>query len=432
MSRRRVLILSYYFAPTPSAGAVRMGGLAKYLPDEDWEVTVVTPHRDDRPENPSIVETADADLAVTIKRRLGMDTGAALKDLVAGETAAPASGLRLRARLIDFAKGLIAVPDTNRGWISIAARAAVQAHREHPFDLVLTTSPPPSVHVAGARISKRSALPWVADLRDLWSDDRYSTAPRWRRALDRRIEQRTFAAASALVTVSPPLADELRELHPNAEVHTVFNGFDPDRVNPGTPLSDVFAITHTGTYHQGRRDPSILFEAAGNLIRRGLIPPERFRIRLFVKHEPWLMVLAERHGVAPLVDLVPWAAPEKMIEAQRRSQILLLLHWGGPREAGIVTAKVFDYLAARRPILVLGGNEGALRTLIEETAGGLQLGTVEAIEEQLTAWWREFERTGSVAWHGDPEIVGRYSHRRMAREFAEIFETVLSRPRRRI
>ena len=404
-----------------------MGGLVKFLPSEGWQTTVLTPGHPGRSHDiANIVETDDADMAVTIKRSLGLDSGAALKDLVAGGTTAPGSGLRLKARLIDTFKGMVAFPDTNRGWISIATESARKTLAEQSFDLVLTTSPPPSAHVAGRRIKAAAGLPWVADLRDLWSDDRFSTAPGWRRRIDRRHEQRTLGKADALVTVSEPLAEELRILHPDVPTHTVLNGFDPDLVNPGAPLPDVFTITHTGTYHQGRRDPSLLFEAAGNLIRRGLLPRDRFRIRLFVKHEPWLELMAERHGVADIVEAVPWGSFEDAIRAQRRSHVLLLLHWGGPREAGVVTAKVFEYLAARRPILVLGGGPGTLRDLLKDTGGGLQINAVDRLEDQLSSWWEEFERTGTICWKGNAERIDCYSHTRMAREFAAVFESALA------
>jgi glycosyltransferase involved in cell wall biosynthesis len=372
------------------------------------------------------VETDDADMAARVKRALGLDSGAALKDLVGPSTTAPTAGLRLKARLIDTIKGVFAFPDTNRGWISIAAAAARQALLQQEFDLVLTTSPPPSAHVAGRRIKAESHVPWVADLRDLWSDDRFSTAPRWRRAIDRRFEQRTLAEADALVTVSEPLASELRQLHPGVPTHTVLNGFDPDLVNPGEALPDVMTLTHTGTYHQGRRDPSLLFQAVGNLVRRGSISRDRFRIRLFVKHEPWLSAMAEKHDVTDLLDLVPWGSFEDALQAQRQSHVLLLLHWGGPREAGVVTAKVFEYLAARRPILVLGGGPGALRDILDDTGGGLQITSVDELEKQLSAWWSEFERTGTIAWSGDPQRIKRYSHVRMIQEFADVFETLVS------
>lgn len=404
-----------------------MGALVKYLSPLGWHPTVLTPQHPDRTAlPPGLVETNDADMASALKRALGFDSNAALKDLVGGDAAPPGTGLRLKARMIDTLKGLVAFPDTNRGWISIATGAARKAIESDQFDLVLTTSPPPSAHVAGRRIKAFSGLPWVADLRDLWSDDRFSTAPGWRRAIDRLHEQRTLRNADALVTVSQPLEQELQILHPGVPAHTILNGFDPDLVNPGAPLPKVFTITHTGTYHQGRRDPSLLFEAAGRLIRSGSLPRDRFRIRLFVKHEPWLQTMAEAHGIRDLVEFVPWGSHEDAVRAQRHSHVLLLLHWGGPREAGVVTAKVFEYLAARRPVLVLGGGQGALSDLLDQTQGGLQITSVDRLEEQLSAWWNEFERTGTLAWQGLPERIDRYSHHRMAKEFVEVFEGVIN------
>jgi len=425
MSLRRVLLLAYYFPPTPSAGSGRMGGLAKYLPRFGWEATVITPARAERATRGlRVVETPDADLAVDLKRRLGLRPDAALKDLVWSGGGNPSRGLRLKARLIDQVKALVAVPDTNRGWIRIAVDAARNLQRAQRFDALLTTSPPPSVHVAGRRIVGVHRLPWVADLRDLWWDDRYSTAPRWRRTLDRRLEVRTLAHATALVTVSEPLAAELGNLHARCPVHAILNGFDPELVNPGSPLEPVLTLTHTGTLHQGRRDPTLLFAAVARLVACGAVPRDRIRIRLFTRHEPWVAALARDYQIEDVVEMPVWAPTAEVIQAQREAQVLLLLHWGEEREAGVVTAKVFEYLAARRPILVLGGGPGVLPRLLEETAAGIQLTEPDRLEAYLVECWHAIQRDGAVPWRGRPDVIERYSHLRMAREFAAVLDAV--------
>jgi glycosyltransferase involved in cell wall biosynthesis len=292
---------------------------------------------------------------------------------------------------------------------------------------VLTTSPPPSVHLAGKRISQNTGLPWIADLRDLWSDDRNSLAPGWRRRIDRRLERKTLAAASALVTVSKPLAGELEKLHPGLPIHVILNGYDPAETGLASELTPRFTLTHTGTFYQGRRDPTMLFRAVARLLSGGEIPRHRIRIRLFARHEPWVGELAETHGLADVVELLPWGPRRDALRAQQASQVLLLLHWGGERERGVFTGKVFEYLAARRPILMIGGGEGVLHDLIEETGAGVHVTDQSSLERALLDLWREFEANGEVAWRGREELLGRYSHRRMAREFAALLDGVCGR-----
>ena len=424
MLRRRVLILCYHFPPTPSVGSVRAGGLAKYLPEAGWQPTVVTPRAAGRRRDlTGVVETGDRDMAVSVKRWLGLRPDVALKDSISGE-APPIRERRFRSRLIEIAKSLVAYPDSNRGWITIAQRAAFHVLREQRFDALITTSPPPSVHVAGCRVATASRLPWVADLRDLWSNDRNTQTPPWRRRLDHRLERATLRSASALTTVSWPFAEILRDMYPRIGVRPILNGFDPEEVGLAKALTSNFTLTHTGRFYQGLLDPEPLFVALANLAGAGLLPRERIRLRFFVRHEPWVAALARRHGVEDILELIPWGPREVALRAQQESQVLVLLHWGGPTEAGIYTGKVFEYLAARRPILMIGGGPGVLHDLLAETGAGAHVTDQEALERQLLAWWREFSERGYVAWRGRDELIEGYSHRRMAREFAAVLEEV--------
>jgi glycosyltransferase involved in cell wall biosynthesis len=278
-------------------------------------------------------------------------------------------------------------------------------------------------------VAHRSGLPWIADLRDLWSDDRNSLAPGWRRRLDRRLELRTFRGASALVTVSEPLARALRGLHPALPVRTILNGFDPEEVGLADRLTSDFTLTHTGTFYQGRRDPTLLFEALARMLADGRLPRARVRVRLYARHESWVAALVRRHGLDDLVELREWTARREALRAQQESQVLLLLHWGGPREEGVFTGKVFEYLAARRPVLMIGGGTGVLSDLLDRTGAGVHVTDRAGLERQLEAWWREFAATGSVAWRGREELVEPFSHRRMAREFAALLDEVCERGR---
>jgi glycosyltransferase involved in cell wall biosynthesis len=426
MARPHLLLPCYHFPPVASVGSVRVGALAKYLPRHGWDVTVVTPARAGRTiAHASVIETVDKDRARALKRLFGWRGDLALKDQVGAETGSPTWSARARAFAIEVAKAIVLFPDANRAWASIAVEAGRTAAARAPFHAVLTSSPPVSAHLAGARLSRELGLPWVADLRDLWTDDHNSRSPAWRKRFERRLERRTLGRAAALVTVSAPLVETLTPWYPDLPVHAILNGFDPDHAGPATRLDDRFTICHTGTFYQGRRDPTPLFDALRSLLERSRIDRARVRVRLLSRDEPWLRREIETRGLADVVLLEPWVAWTAALAAQREAQILLLLHWGGPEERGVYTGKIFEYLAARRPILLVGGGDGVLSDLLAETGAGVHVRDPASLERQLGQYWDEYRATGSVVYRGDPARIERYSHDRMAREFAAVLDAAV-------
>jgi glycosyltransferase involved in cell wall biosynthesis len=238
------------------------------------------------------------------------------------------------------------------------------------------------------------------------------------------LERRVFRSADALITVSVPLADSLQRLHPELPTHAILNGFDPELTGPAGNLTPEFSITHTGTFYQGRRDPSLLFQAVSNLIAAGRIERQRIRIRLFSRGEPWLAALVRAHALEDVVELHPWVPWQKALRVQQESQVLVLMHWGAEPERGVYTGKVFEYLAARRPVLVIGGGKGVLSELLEQTGAGVQVADLLGLQVQLLNWWEAYSRSGRVPYDGDPRVIQRYSHVRMAEEFAQVLDSV--------
>lgn len=427
VSGRRVLILSYYFPPAPSVGGHRAAGLAKYLSEFGWAPVVITPEREGRKVEPGgIVETPDADAAAVWKRRLGLRPEMALKDQWSVQTSERRLSRRLAAGAIELVKGMTALPDAHRGWIRFALAAGKRAAQEGSFAAVLSTSPPASAQMAGARLHRATGLPWLADLRDLWADDPVQITPAWRRALDRWLERRTLRGARTLVSVSAPLADVLARRYPGKNVQPVLNGFDPALFPGGVSLTDDFSITYTGSFYQGLRGPQLFFKALAEMIAAGQLPRDRVRLRLFSRGEPWVKTEVERCGLTDVVEFKGWVARETAARAQQESQLLLLLRGEASREEGVYTGKLFDYLGARRPILCVGGGEGVVGELLRETGTGRMVEGLEQIKEALQKAWEDYSSLGSVPWRGDPSRVEYYSQRRMAREFAALLDALVS------
>ena len=116
---------------------------------------------------------------------------------------------------------------------------------------------------------------------------------------------------------------------------------------------------------------------------------------------------------------------EISFEKQRESQLLLLLKWEDPRERGIYTGKVFEYLTAKRPILATGGTDDVVKELLNETSAGIHAQSVEDIKSALRKFYAEYKLSGKISYPGNAEKANKYSYREIAKKFVEVINTII-------
>ena len=339
-----------------------------------------------------------------------------------------------------YVKEVVACPDEYLGWKPFAIEAGRNAIAEHKPALILSTSYPFTDHLVGSQLQQESGLPWIAEFQDPWTQ-----GPAWhytglRLRYETRLERRTIAPAAALTIVTPPWVEGLRVMH-GKPVALIENGFDETEYDldcpPPTPQ---FTITYTGmiysgTFRQngyaGRRDPSPLFAAVKDLLDDGTLDPARFAIRFYgpPNERSVILCLAEQHGIGAVVSHYGKVSHEEAVQRQRESTLLLLLNWYGTqstfKEQGWYTAKVYEYLAARRPILAVPGHPG-VDALLAETCGGIAAKTPEEITALLRHWYREYKATGTVADTSIPEAIQTHTLRNQAQRLARLFDEVLT------
>jgi glycosyltransferase involved in cell wall biosynthesis len=421
---RRVLLVAFAYPPVEIIGSVRPAALAKYLPRFGWEAVVLTRKREERRESQQIIETGYRDVMADWKARFKLDRKRGLHDQFGLRTANQPGTALLHTRVLNFAKYLLTYPDEFRGWIPFALEA-IEDIRRQKLDIaaIVTTSPPIASHLIGRRAKHILGCPWVADFRDLWTQNLGERTPQF---LQVGLEKRTLKAADALVTVSDPWAARLQQRYSGKKVYSITNGFDPDDYrSPAPALTAEFSITYTGQLYQGQRDPTVLFEVVRDLVREGSIGAADVRIRFYGVIEPWLPVLVKSYGLEQMVELNGSKPRAAVAEYQRESQILLLLPWSDPRETGHHSAKLFEYLAAGRPILAVGGSRGVLTQSPEETRTGVHALSAAEAREFLLRSYAEFKRSGRVAYSGDAQAIAQYSHPEMARKFAQVLDSVV-------
>lgn len=403
----------------------RVPGLVRYLFELGWEAVVLTPPFPERMTPPfrTVVAFYRGDifwLWRKIFKLLGFKTDKSILNQIKEKT-----GITSQKSFIDYIFNLymtlFAYPDEERRWERPALRAADKLLEKEKFDAIISSSSPVTAHIIANKLKEKYKIPWVAELRDLWTQNHNYPYPWCRKILERKLELKTLKLADVLVTVSMPLAEKLKGLHKKENVFTITNGFDPNKTNePAIDLTSKFTVTYTGQIYTGKQDPSKFLIALKSLISDGIISPDRVEVRFYGPERHWLGKMIKDYNLSNIAREYGIISREIAIRKQWESQLLLLLDWEDREEKGIYTGKIFEYLAARRPILSTGGFEGdVIEDLLRETKAGVYAAKVDDIKKYLIEFYAEYTKKGRVDFTGDIETINKYSHQKMAKKFAD-------------
>jgi glycosyltransferase involved in cell wall biosynthesis len=412
----KVLLVALYFPPAGGGGVQRPLKFATHLPELGIETHVLAPddpkwiHRDDELQPPT--------LAWVHRVRYVGPKGRRPAEELHGTT-----GLERVAKQAQLAGRRLLVPDENVSWNLTAIPAAIRIVRNEQIDVVITTSPPNSVHLIGAAVQKATGVKWVADLRDSVAAHPHRRAEsmlvRAKESGDHLVARLVAKRADAVVAVSEAIAAEVNERSPAGPVVTIANGSDfDDFVGIERHPSERFRITHTGSFF-GKRDPRPFLTA---LQASGLDDAVvRFLGDFRSSDREW----ADALSLGDRLEVIPYAPRRKSLELQRDSEVLLLLiPDAGGRGKGVLSGKVFEYLAAERPILAVVPPDGAAAELIRNANAGIVVapddvdGIAAALRELHTRWRSGGLEEAPLA----PEWKTRVSRRARVQELADLLE----------
>lgn len=287
-------------------------------------------------------------------------------------------------------------------------------------DTIFTSFFPLADLLAGYLI-KRShpQVQWIADFRDL-PVDRTKNQVLWP-SITNWFFKRLLHKADQVTTVSSGIADHLPVTR--SKIYVFNNGFDQEKLSDHSGFrSKKFTITYTGSVHKGLQNPTPLFSSLQKLIMLGKLDAKDIEFQyagpqsnLWYK---WLSIYPEIN----LVDL-GYLTKDQAIKIQQHSQINLLLTWSTEDSSGILTSKLYDYLAARRPILAIvnGLEDSELDHLIIKTNGGFCHYTLGSQQDQLQTWlldkYEEWSLTQTTSDHSNIELLTNYSWENLCKKW---------------
>ncbi len=429
---RKCIYLSYYFPPSGGSGVQRALKLSKYLPLHGWAPTVVTvdpeqaayPSLDkslaaDVPRDLHVVCTPAWDPYAAYAKLLGSKKDSVVSIGFSGE-----GQPSLKQRVARFARANFFVPDARVGWVPSARRALTRLAESGEYEAVITTGPPHSTHLAARKESHRHGIPWIADLRDPWTEiyfykDLPALPPA--RAIDRWLEKKVYSNADALIVVSKSMETRLRERGISTPIHYLPNGYDAADFDSPAPVVDPWMLRHVGNL-----GPSQSAAALAQALALTDLEAAPYTVSFVGSTDPLVLEPFRAGDMEARIDVRGVVPHDNAVDRMREAGLLFLVI---PRFEGadaIVTGKLYEYLATGRPILGIGPPSGDAAAILADADAGTMYhwddseGIRRFLEDHAT-----HVVEGQAAGSSSPETVLQYERSRQAGELSHILQTVV-------
>jgi glycosyltransferase involved in cell wall biosynthesis len=399
-------MLCYYYPPLGGIGSQRSQKFARYLPDHGWQPIVVTPERgaymvdasldDGQSSGVEVVRTGYVDLSANFKRALGARRAAGESSHNREASVRAINGGGVVNLLRRTVRSWVYIPDGQIGWYPYAVRAGRRAIESRQVAAIYSSSFPVTAHLAARRLKMTTNMPWIADFRDLWTENHYADySSALRKRLDQMIESQLFDKADVLVTVSDTWADMLRRLTGGRKrVEVIRNGFDAaEFAGIPRPRPDRWTITYVGNFYGAKQDPTPLLDALRRLLTSGRVAAEDVRLKIVGEPDAYAQEIVSRLGLANVTNFTGFVSHRESLAHQVNSSLLLLILHGDRSNHGHVPGKLYEYLGARRPVLALVPANFEAAQIIRETGAGVTVDATDAagIEQCLMDSYADYQ-----------------------------------------
>jgi glycosyltransferase involved in cell wall biosynthesis len=319
-------------------------------------------------------------------------------------------------------------PDNKIGWIPFALSKGLKICKQEKVDLIFSTSPPPTAHLAGYLLKKLTGKPWVADFRDEWIGYSYQLLPT---ALHRRIKQSTMRMiiknCDSIITVNQQIAELIKkEIFDPKIIEVIPNGFDQSDFKMEVPRkTEKFTITYAGTFSLDN-DPRPFFEALSNLFVKNKISPNE--MKLVIVGFPLgidLNGLIAKYKLQECAENFGYLSHPEAIQKLVESDVLLFVVSDHPESKIFTPGKLFEYLATQKPILAILPRHNPAAEIINSIGAGeiIEPHQIEQIENKILYIYGRYRESKQEFKYNFQEI-SQFERKHLTSKLATLFERI--------
>ncbi|SHI73938.1 hypothetical protein SAMN04487911_10554 [Arenibacter nanhaiticus] len=423
---QKVLIITYYWPPAGGPGVQRWLKFVKYLRDFNIEPVLYVP------KNPHYPMTDESFLnevpeGIKIYRHPIFEPYGLASIFSSKKTAQISAGIITTKnqttieKALLWVRGNLFIPDARKFWVKPSVKFLSEVLQKENIATIITTGPPHSVHLIGHGLKKRHSVKWLADFRDPWTSIGYHQKLKLSRASRKKhehLENLVLNSADKILVTSNTTKKEFSVIT-NKPIEVITNGYDTlEDVN--IPLDKTFTISHIGSLLSGR-NPASLWKALAELIKENASFKERFKLQLAGVVSADVLKSVYGAGLKPYTELLGYVSHEDALRFQKKSQVLLLVEIDSEETKGIIPGKVFEYMAAKRPILGIGPKAWEVGQIIAKTHTGntFEYQEKELIKKQLLEWFMAYKTKELIL---PAATIGQFHRRELTRKLSKFLQ----------
>lgn len=425
---KRALIITYYWPPAGGPGVQRWLKFVKYLREFGVEPIVYIP---ENPNYPLMDNNLQSEIPAGIeilKHPIKEPYGIA-KIFSKKKTKQMSSGIISKKqtsfleKIMLYVRGNFFIPDARIGWVKPSVKFLSEFLSNNPVDVIITTGPPHSLHLIGMQLKKELDVQWIADFRDPWTTIHYHKSLLLNKASEKRhteLEASVLKRADVITVTSPTTKKEF-EFITSQPIYVITNGFDIMESSE-THLDKQFSISHIGSL-LSERNPEVLWRTLKDISEENPSFKNSLQLTFAGAVSEEVKKSLQENGLLEISDFKAYIPHSEALNLQQQSQVLLLVEIDSPETRAIIPGKLFEYLAAQRPIIAMGPDGSDIQKIIEETNAGafFKYKDEALLKSKLLEHFKDFQ-VGNL--NISSQGIDKYSRKELTRQMASIINGI--------
>ena len=242
-------------------------------------------------------------------------------------------------------------------WRKAAFNKAQELINKESIKYVYTSFSPISPHMIGKRIKENiDGVFWMAEYRDLCSFNHANSF--FKKPFQKfhfKFERRIINSSDLILTASNGYKEILSKFL-DKKIHVLYNGCDFDSFkNIKNDPSKTFKVIFTGNIYMKFYDVRLFLKSFKIFIDSIINQNRKVELLFIGTHKSKSIIKCiNKYKLSNHVTFLNSMPNYKVKIHQNRASLLLHFIWTNNNKKGVLAGKLFEYIASRKPILIVG------------------------------------------------------------------------------
>lgn len=335
-----------------------------------------------------------------------------------------------KAKIFRKISRLIFYPDNKRGWIKSALKEAREIVSKENIEVIFSSAPPFSNHLAASRLSKETGIPLVLDYRDSWLNNHFMTdLYSWQRAIMKRQEEFALHKASKVVTLDDFMVKKITENHPNLSINTevITHGFDEDDFKNTEKASFRYKegklnILYSGLFYEANQ-PDAFLEAIRELLNEEINLKDKIHLHFQGGVDKRIKAMIKAFQINEIVTDYGYLTHKEAVKNLTKADLLWFISNFSKDLKQIKSGKLFEYFGSGKPILGLV-HRGEASKLLENYGAGFyaspdDISEIKSALSEVISIWKSDKFI-----EPKKEFINNFNRKSLTKRLASIFNVI--------